>query len=153
MINPWFILGAIAVATSTYFYGHHKGWDDRNIEMQAEIAKLNEESRTKEQELSKSVNEKSYALRKAQDEITKKQSDISKLVDDGRLRLPSTSCVPAATDATVASGDRDKARADIERETIKALIALAAEGDRNTVQLNACISTYNEVREKINAKR
>ena len=153
MINPWFILGAIAVATSTYFYGHHKGWDDRNIEMQAEIAKLNEESRTKEQELSKSVNEKSYALRKANDEITKKQSDISKLVDDGRLRLPSTSCVPTTTDATVASGDRDKARADIERETIKALIALAAEGDRNTVQLNDCISTYNEVREKINGKR
>lgn len=153
MINPWFILGAIAVATSTYFYGHHKGWDDRNIEMQAEIAKLNEESRTKEQELSKSVNEKSYALRKAQDEITKKQSDISKLVDAGSLRLPTTSCVSTPADATPATRNREEARPDSDREVIKALVAIAIEGDRNTNQLNACIDTYEQVRGVINVNK
>lgn len=151
--NPWFILGAISVATSAYFWGHHKGWDDRNIEMQAEIAKLNEESRTKEQELSKSVNEKSYALRKANDEITKKQSDISKLVDAGSLRLPTTSCVSTPTDATPAARNREEARPDSDREVIKAIVALAIEGDRNTLQLSACQDTYNEVREKINGQR
>ena len=154
MINPYFILAAIVACSSSYFYGHHKGWDDRDIEMQAQIAKLNEESRAKEQELNKSVTDKSYALRKAQDDISKKQTDINKLVDAGSLRLPSsTSCVSTPSDATVASGDRDKARGDIERETIKALIALAAEGDRNTTQLNSCIDTYNQVRETINGKR
>ena len=152
--NPWFILGAIGVATSAYFYGHHKGWDDRNIEMQAEIAKLNEESRTKEQELNKSVNEKSYALRKANDEITKKQSDISKLVDAGSLRLPtSPSCVQTPTDATPTARDRAEERSKLERETLKAIIAIAGEGDRNTLQLSACQDTYNEVREKINGQR
>ncbi len=28
--NPWVILGAILVAVSVYFYGHHKGWDERD---------------------------------------------------------------------------------------------------------------------------
>ena len=151
--NPWFILGAISVSVSAYVYGHHKGWVDRDIEMQAEIAKLNEESRTKEQELNKSVTEKSYALRKANDEITKKQSDISKLVDDGRLRLPTPSCVPATTNASPAPRNREEARPDPYGETIKAIVALAIEGDRNTQQLNACISTYNEVREKLNGNK
>ena len=53
--NPWVIIGAILVAVSVYFYGHHKGWDDRDIEMQAEIAVKNEEARTKEQEDRKST--------------------------------------------------------------------------------------------------
>jgi len=49
--NPWMILGAILVAVSVYFYGHHKGWVERDFEMQAEIGKKNEESRAKEQEM------------------------------------------------------------------------------------------------------
>lgn len=151
--NPWFILGAISVATSAYFWGHHKGWDARDQEMQAQIAKLNEESRTKEQELSKSVNEKSYALRKANDEITKKQSDISKLVDAGSLRLPTTSCVSTPTDATATARNREEARPDSDREVIKALVAIAIEGDRNTNQLNACIDTYEQVRGVINVNK
>jgi len=151
--NPWFILGAISVATSAYFWGHHKGWDARDQEMQAQIAKLNEESRTKEQELSKSVNEKSYALRKANDEITKKQSDISKLVDAGSLRLPTTSCVSTPTDATPTPRNREEARPDPYGETIKAIVALAIEGDRNTTQLNACIDTYEQVRGVINVNK
>jgi hypothetical protein len=154
MINPWFILGAISVSTSAYFWGHHKGWDARDQEMQAQIAKLNEESRSKEQELNKSVTDKSYALRKAQDEITKKQSDISKLVDAGSLRLPSsTSCVQASPDASTSTRDREEARAKLERETIKAIISIATDGDRNTLQLNQCIDTYNQVKEVINGQR
>lgn len=53
--NPWMILGAIFVAVSVYFYGHHRGWDERDAEMQAEIATKNEESRVKEQELAKQL--------------------------------------------------------------------------------------------------
>jgi hypothetical protein len=39
--NPYLILGAIVVAIGLYFYGHHKGWDERDMEMQVEIAKKN----------------------------------------------------------------------------------------------------------------
>jgi hypothetical protein len=94
-------------------------------------------------------------LRKAKNEINKKQSDINALVDAGRLRLPvpaAPSCVQPTPDAAPAGRDRDEARPDPYREAITAVVAIAIEGDRNTVQLNACIDTYNKVREQINGK-
>ena len=139
-----------------YVYGHHVGYEDRDAEMQAHIAKLNEESRAKEQELAASLNNQTETLRKAKNEINKKQSDINALVDAGRLRLPvpvATSCVQTAPDASPPIRDRDEARPDPYREAIKAVVAIAIEGDRNTVQLNACIDTYNKVREQINGQR
>jgi hypothetical protein len=139
-----------------YAYGHHAGYADRDAEMQAHIAKLNEESRAKEQELASSLNNQTETLRKAKNEINKKQSDINALVDAGRLRLPvpaAPSCVSTTPDASPPSGDRDKARPDTDREIIKALVAIAIEGDRNTIQLNTLIDTYNRVREQINGKQ
>jgi hypothetical protein len=156
MVNPYFIIGTMIAVAGAYGYGHHTGWADRDAEMQAEIAKLNEKSRETEQALTQTLNDKTNALRKAKDEISKKQSDAYKLIDTGRLRLPvpaTPSCVPATPDTAVANGDRGEERPDPYREAIKAVVALAIEGDRNTVQLNACIDTYNEVREKINGKR
>ena len=139
-----------------YAYGHHSGYADRDAEMQAHIAKLNEESRAKEQELAASLNNQTETLRKAKNEINKKQSDINALVDAGRLRLPvpaAPSCVQTAPDASPPIRDRGEERPDPYREAIKAVVALAIEGDRNTVQLNACIDTYNKVREQINGQR
>jgi len=105
--------------------------------------------------LTQTLNDKDSALRKAKNEISKKQSDTYKLVDAGKLRFPvqTTSCISATPDPTPASGDRGEERPDPYREAIKAVVAIAIEGDRNTVQLNACIDSYNEVREKINGKR
>ena len=155
MLNPWIIVGVMVAVGGAYGYGHHKGWDDRDAEMQAEIAKLNEKSRETEQALTQTLNDKDSALRKAKNEISKKQSDAYKLVDAGKLRFPvqTTSCVQPTPDAAPAVRDRDEARPDTYREAIKAIVALAIEGDRNTLQLNACIDSYNEVREKINGQR
>jgi len=154
MINPYFIIGAMIAVAGAYGYGHHTGWADRDAEMQAEIAKLNEKSRETEQTLTQTLNDKDNALRKAKNEISKKQSDAYKLIDSGKLRFPvqAPGCVPAAPDTAVASGDRGEERPDPYREAIKAVVAIAIEGDRNTVQLNACIDTYNKVREAINVK-
>ena len=154
-MNPYLIIAAMIAVGGAYAYGHHAGYADRDAEMQAHIAKLNEESRAKEQELAASLNNQTETLRKAKNEINKKQSDINALVDAGRLRLPvpaAPSCVQATTDASTPSRDRDEARPDPYREAIKAVVAIAIEGDRNTVQLNACIDTYNKVREQINGK-
>ncbi len=85
----------------------------------------------------------------------KLRSDINALVDAGRLRLPvpaAPSCVQPTPDAAPAVRDRDEARPDPYREAIKAIVAIAIEGDRNTVQLNACIDTYEAVRKQINGK-
>ena len=155
-MNPYLIIATMIAVGGAYAYGHHSGYADRDAEMQAHIAKLNEESRAKEQEMAASLNNQTETLRKAKNEINKKQSDINALVDAGRLRLPvpvAPSCVQAAPDAAPAVRDRDEARPDPYREAIKAVVAIAIEGDRNTVQLNACIDTYNKVREQINGQR
>ena len=155
-MNPYLIIAAMIAVGSAYVYGHHSGYADRDAEMQAHIAKLNEESRAKEQELAASLNNQTETLRKAKNEINKKQSDINALVDAGRLRLPvpaAPSCVQATPDASPPIRDRGEERPDPYREAIKAVVAIAIEGDRNTVQLNACIDTYNKVREQINGQR
>ena len=155
-MNPYLIIAAMIAVGGAYAYGHHAGYADRDAEMQAHIAKLNEESRAKEQELAASLNNQTETLRKAKNEINKKQSDINALVDAGRLRIPAPatpSCVSATPDPAPAVRDRDEARPDPYREAIKAVVAIAIEGDRNTVQLNACIDTYNKVREQINGKQ
>ena len=155
-MNPYLIIAAMIAVGGAYAYGHHAVYADRDAEMQAHIAKLNEESRAKEQELASSLNNQTETLRKAKNEINKKQSDINALVDAGRLRLPvpaAPSCVQPTPDPAPAVRDRDEARPDPYREAIKAVVAIAIEGDRNTVQLNACIDTYNKVREAINGKQ
>lgn len=155
-MNPYLIIAAMIAVGGAYAYGHHSGYADRDAEMQSHIAKLNEESRAKEQELAASLNNQTETLRKAKNEINKKQSDINALVDAGRLRLPvpaAPSCVQTTPDASPPIRDRGEERTDPYREAIKAVVAIAIEGDRNTVQLNACIDTYNKVREQINGQR
>ena len=155
-MNPYLIIATMIAVGGAYAYGHHSGYADRDAEMQAHIAKLNEESRAKEQEMAASLNNQTETLRKAKNEINKKQSDINALVDAGRLRLPvptAPSCVQTAPDASPPIRDRGEERPDPYREAIKAVVAIAIEGDRNTVQLNACIDTYNKVREQINGQR
>ena len=159
--NPWVILGAICVAVSVYFYGHHKGWDERDAEMQAEIAVKNEESRVKEQELAKQLNDQSSKLLEANNAITEKQSSLDRAIRAGRVRLPSTSCIQTSSSATPSSGDSAKAGSqpngqanstadEAERQTLAAIAEIVAQGDRNTLQLNACISAYQAVMEKVN---
>ena len=151
--NPWMILGAILVAVSVYFYGHHKGWDDRDIEMQAEIAVKNEEARVKEQELTKQLTENSTKLMEANNAITEKQSSLDRAIRAGRVRLPSTSCVQTSSNPTPASGDSTKAGSESDTEVLRLIAQIIADGDKAINQLNACIDSYNKVMEAVNAKR
>ena len=151
--NPWMILGAILVAVSVYFYGHHKGWDDRDIEMQAEIAVKNEEARVKEQELTKQLTENSTKLMEANNAITEKQSSLDRAIRAGRVRLPSTSCVQTNGNPPVASGNSNQAASESDTETLRLIAQIAADGDRAINQLNACIDAYQAVMEKSNGKR
>ena len=151
--NPWMILGAILVAVSVYFYGHHKGWDERDAEMQAEIAVKNEESRVKEQELAKQLNEQSSKLLEANNAITEKQSSLDRAIRAGRVRLPSTSCVQTNGNPPVASGNSNQAASESDTETLRLIAQIAADGDKAINQLNACIDSYNKVMEAVNGKR
>ena len=160
---PWALCGAAVIAVVTYFTGHHKGWAQRDAEMQVEIARKNEESRAKEQEMAKAVTAKDEELRKANTDVAKKQTDLNRLITAGRVRLPTASCVQASPSAAPAPGNSPEAGAkpdgqadqatDAERETLQLIAQIAADGDKAINQLNACIDAYNEVRNTLNGQR
>jgi hypothetical protein len=164
-MNPLALYPAIAlVALLTiggfYKYGYSNGWDDRDSEMQVEIARKNEEARAKEQELAKAVADKEVQLRKAKDVIDKKQTDLNAAIRSGRLRFPSASCSQTSASTSAPAGNSDQAGSqsdrqvdqavDSERATLQAIAEIVAQGDKNTVQLNACIDAYDEMRRIIN---
>ena len=162
MVNPYFIIGAMIAVAGAYGYGHHVGWGDRDAEMQVEIAKKNDEAREKERELTQQLNDQSTKLSEANNVINQKQSSLDSAIRAGRLRLPSTSCVPARTTAPAPTGDSPTERSepvrqvyetsDADRATLAAIAEIIAQGDRNTAQLNACVDSYNKAMEIINGK-
>ena len=161
--NPWIILGAILFLIGTYFYGHHSGWTKRDLEMQAEIAKANEQAREVEHVMTEKVNQTAVKLQEANDAVTQKQTALDRAIRAGRVRLPAASCLQTAANPAPAAGDRNQAgsqpngqadaTSDAERATLQAIAEIVAQGDRNTAQLNACITAYETLREQLNGSR
>ena len=147
---PWIIIGAMVALFGTYRGGYHFGWEDRDQEMQIEIAKKNEEARELEKNMASKLADKETALRKAKNEISNKQSAMRELANTGRLRLPTTSCVQTSTGSTPATGDSRADASELERQTIATLIDIVAEGDKAIVKHTACVAAYNEMRELVN---
>jgi hypothetical protein len=150
---PWLIIGAIVALFGSYQTGHHYGWLERDADMQAEIAKKNEEAREIEKNMTIKLADKETALRKAKNEISKKQTAMHELANTGRLRLPTTSCVQTSTSASPTTGDSRADASELERQTIATLIDIVAEGDKAIVKHAACVTAYNEMRELVNGKR
>ena len=150
--NPKFILIALIACIMAFYYGHHKGWWERDMEMQAEIGKRNEESRAKEQELQKQITQTSTQLTEANDAITQKQSALDRAISAGRVRLPTSSCVQASSSAAPAARNSQEAGSESDRETLKLIAQIAADGDLAINQLNACIAAYDAVREQVNSQ-
>ena len=146
-----------------YRFGFSNGWNERDAEMQAEIAKRNEESRAKEQAAAEKLAATSTQLQEANDALDQKSSALDRAIRAGRVRLPAASCVQAAPSAPAAAGDRNQApsqpdrqtdtASDAERETLALIAQIVADGDKAINQLNACIDAYNEVRSQLNGQR
>ena len=160
--NPWLILAVLIALGAFYGYGHHKGWTQRDQEMQVEIARKNNEARKTEQEMTQKLAETSNALQEANNVVTKKQTALDAAIRAGRVRLPTPSCVstpqsaptPAGNTETRSEPDRAVDQpSDTERATLQAIAEIVAQGDRNTAQLNACIDAYTKVMESINGQR
>ena len=153
MSKLYLIFGVLIAVGIFGAYEHHAGYKQRDAEMQAEIAKKNEEARAKEQELNNQLNESASKLQEANNAINEKQFDLDRAIRAGRVRLPATGCVQAGAGSTVATGDRNEAGSESDRQTLAAIAAIVAEGQRNTEQLNACIDAYNAVRSQVNGQR
>lgn len=147
---PWIAFAVGLALLGTYRGGYHFGWEDRDKEMQIEIAKKNEEARELEKNMAQKLADKETALRKAKDDVKKKQSAMRELANTGRLRLPTSSCVQTSTSTAPATGDSRDEPSELERQTINTLIDLVAEGDKAIVKHNACVAAYNEMRELVN---
>ena len=157
---PWLLIGIFFALFGTYRGGYHFGWSDRDKEMQIEIAKKNEESRQTEQKLNEQLNTTASKLLEVNNVVTQKQSALDRAIRDGRVRLPTSSCLSAPTSAPIAPTDtkatREPDRApdptpDADRATLQAIAEIVAQGDRNTAALNACIESYENVRNLLNA--
>ena len=152
---PYLILAIGIALFGSYRGGYHFGWQDRDNDMKIAIAQKNDEARAKEKELGEKLQDQETKLRKAQDDVKKKQSAMHELARTGRLRLPTPRCPHNNSSATTATGNTQPSQPDAsesERQTIAALIDIAAEGDRAITKLNACASAYEEVRRLVNGQ-
>ena len=152
---PWLIVGVLVSLFGTYRVGHHYGWIERDNDMKIAIAKKNEEARELEKNMTSKLSDNEDKLRKAQDEIVKKQSAMHELARTGRLRLPTASCPQANASTPIATGNPQSSQPDeseLERQTIAALIDIAADGDKAIVKLNSCVAAYEEVRRLVNGQ-
>jgi hypothetical protein len=156
---PWVLVILCITLFGTYRGGYHFGWSDRDKEMQIEIARKNEESRQTEQKLNEQLNATAGKLLEVNDVVNKKQSALDAAIRAGRVRLPSPSCVqaptstPVATTDTKATSEPDRptdTASDAERATLQAIAEIIAQGDRNTAALNACVDSYNQMRDLLN---
>jgi len=145
------VVGLVLVLLGGFYVSDHHGYQRRVAEDQAEIERLNGEARAKETELNTKLARATGQLKKAKDEIKTKTASINARIDAGELRLPSTCSVQAATNAGATSGNSTN-DSQSDRQAIKDIAAIAADGDTAITQLNACIAAYNQVRETINVK-
>jgi hypothetical protein len=156
---PWLIVGVLVSLFGTYRVGHHYGWLERDNDMKIAIAKKNDEARQIEQNMGEKLNQQSLKLQEANDAINKKTTALAAANRAGKLRLCPTSNVQAPTNTSVAPTDTEATRepdrqtnepSDAERATIDAIAEIVAQGDRNTVALNACVDSYNQMRDLLN---
>jgi len=159
---PWLIVGVLVSLFGTYRVGHHYGWLERDGDMKIAIAQKNEESRKTEQQLNEQINQNATKLLEATNAINQKTSALAVANRAGKLRLCPTSYVQAPTSASITSTDTKATSepdrqanepSDAERATIDAIAEIVAQGDKNTVALNACIDSYNDIRNLLNDKR
>lgn len=150
--NPYYLLAVVLFSLGTYMFGVNQGWEKRNEEMQATIAKKDDAARVAEQKIRQLTVEHELKLQEANDAITQTQNSLDAAIAAGRLRLPSSGVQTSAGTAST-TGDRNEASSESDRQVLSAIAGIVADGDRNTAQLNSCIDEYNAVRGQVNGVR
>jgi hypothetical protein len=157
---PWLLIGLTIALFGTYRGGYHFGWSDRDKEMQIQIAKKNEEARQTEQKLTEQLNTTATKLMETTNVVNQKQSALDSAIRAGRVRISPSSCVQAPSNSSSASTDTKATSqpdrqtdqpSDAERATLAAIAEIVAQGDKNTAALNACVDSYNQMRDLLNA--
>ena len=157
LFNPWVLLGILMAVVSSFGGGYYKGKNDEVTRQQLEIAALNAEARQKEQILVSTIQTQATKLQKPNQDAKLAQQKRNSDLESGALKLripvktPSCPTLSATSDAPVAERS-DPPTAELQPETSRAILAITDEADITARKLNACIATYNQVREMINQK-
>ena len=152
LFNPWVLLGILMAVLSAAGSGYYKGQHDENTRQQVEIAALNAKARDTEQAMAKVAQTYGQTLRKANDVAKVKEAKLRNDVVSGKLRLfipvKAPDCpIQAAPDAPATAGDNSgEASAELTGQASEDLIAIASEGDTAIRKLNACIESYETLR-------
>jgi len=157
LFNPWVMLALICAFLGVGAFSYSKGEDAEFDRQQIRIAKLNDESRQKEQALVSAVTTTATQLVKANNNAKLQTQKLHSAIDSGtfRLRLPvkATSCpVHTASDTPIASGDSSQEGSELDATTAKTLIAITDDGDEAIRQLNACQDAYENAYQTLNKK-
>ena len=151
LFNPAIWIAVLLSLLASFGVGYYKGGTDEFLKQQAEIARLNDEARQKEQALVTAVQTQTIQLVKAEQHAKLLSQKRNADIDSGalKLRLPvkATNCtVSTTTDSPTPTGDSSgEATAELDREVAKSLIAITDDGDKAIRQLNSCIDAYNTV--------
>ena len=154
IFNPWVILGFVLAVLSAFGSGYYKGENDESQRQQVEIAELNAKTRETEQTMAKVAQTYGETLRKANNVAKAKENQLRADLSTGalKLRLPTKApncAVSMPETATVASGsDSGETRAESSGSVDVAadLLQIAVDGDAAIRKLNACIETYETLR-------
>jgi len=149
ILNPYILLTVLLAVLSSFGGGYWKGGHDAHMKQQAEIAALNEKARETEKQMAVVATTYADTLRKSNKDAEKKITTLRANIATGDLRLsiPTQSPVCPSSDAAPAVGDNSgETRTELDREVATSLIAITAEGDTAIRKLNACIETYNTLR-------
>lgn len=154
---PRSVFFVIVIALSSVLFVDHRRLviADRTIE-DLKLVAINADARSRSSEefAKKDIAEQSQKLKES-NRVAKQSIDFlrSQLRSGAsRLSIATTGCISASTDTT--SDQRNQqARAELDSQVADDLVSIAADGDIAIRALNACIDSYNSVRNIINSQQ
>jgi hypothetical protein len=152
LLNPWVLLGIVLVVFGAGTSGYFKGSADEYERQQLEIARLNEQARETEKRMGEVAQTYAQNLRKSNDVAKAKETKLRSDIATGKRKLfipvQAPDCaVPTTADAPAADGDNSgETRAELSGQVSESLISIASEGDTAIRKLNACIESYETLR-------
>ena len=134
-----------------YELGHYKGYQQSQQEVAEQIAQANDAARNTEHKLNDQLNALSTQLEKAKNDAQKQNAKRDSDIATGKLQLYIKTKTPVcpSTNAPSTSGP-DTSTAQLDPTFAQSIVVITDDGDTAIRKLNACIATYNQVKELIN---
>ena len=146
--NPYAIGAMIGLCILCSIGGYYKGWEHRETQAQADLAEAYKHAAQIERDntihLNNIVSRYETQKRQAQKDINEFRDNVS----NGHARVYINTNLPASNGVTNnANGIERKDRCELDAETAKNLINIAADGDDAIRRLNALIDFYQGIKQ------